>query len=192
MDLAGEDEQSFFMKVYRVTEETGPPVKLGSTPEEKAKIAAGYQFDLRSSQTLNFEPFDEGLPRSGQWRFGFVLADMNGDGHLDIVHGPPRRSLGPPVIFLGDGAGRWRRWPAKFPPQKYDYGHVAVADFNGYGHLDIAMGMHLLGITVLLGDGAGGFTTASKGMDPVDPHTGFSSHALVVVDWDGDGRVDLI
>jgi hypothetical protein len=191
-DLVGEDEQSFFVKGYRDSGGAGPSVRRSATPEEKAKIEATYQFDLPSSRTMRFEPFDEGLPRGGEWRNGFVLADMNGDGHLDVVHGLPRRGLGAPVVFLGDGAGRWRRWQTSFPPQRYDYGNVAVADFNGDGHLDIAMGMHLLGVTVLLGDGAGRFRAASDGLDPLSPHTAFSSHALVAVDWDGDGHVDLI
>ena len=192
-DLAGEDEQSFLVKMYRGDGGgVGPSVQRSTTPEDKAKIAATYQFDLRPSQTMRFEPFDEGLPRSGQWRNGFVLADMNGDGHVDIVHGVPRGGLGSPVIFLGDGAGRWRRWQTSFPAQRYDYGNVAVADFNGDGHHDIAMGMHLIGVTVLLGDGAGRFRAASDGLDPLGPNTAFSSHALVAVDWDGDGHVDVI
>jgi hypothetical protein len=69
---------------------------------------------------------------------------------------------------------------------------VAVADFNGDGHLDIAMGMHLLGVTVLLGDGGGRFRAASNGLDPLSTQTAFSSRALVAVDWDGDGHIDLI
>jgi hypothetical protein len=195
VDLAGEDENSFLIKVYRDTGSpdfaTPLPAKK-MTPEDQARIAASYEFDLRPSQTISFEPFDQGLPRAGQWRYGFALADMNGDGHLDIVHGPPRRAGGIPVVFLGDGAGRWRRWQASFPPQRYDYGHVAVADFNKDGHLDLALGMHLLGMTVLLGDGTGRFKTGSQGMDPVDPRKAFSSHALVAVDWDRDGHLDLV
>lgn len=191
VDLAGEDDATFFVKVYRPVESTAdaPPARPA---EDKAKIAASYAVDLETSTTMRFEPFGEGLPRTGQWRYGFVLVDMNGDGHLDIVHGPPRRASGPPIIFLGDGAGRWRQWQATFPPARYGYGNVAVADFNRDGHLDIAMGIHLLGMTVLVGDGAGRFTTASTGMDPLDPHTAFSSHALVAVDWDGDGHIDLV
>jgi FG-GAP-like repeat/FG-GAP repeat len=189
-DLAGEDETSFLVKIYRVTEI--PPAVIDMTPEEKLKVAKAYEFDLKTSRTMSFEPFDEGLPRAGQWRYGFALVDMNGDGHLDIVHGSPRRQPGPPVIFLGDGAGHWRRWQTSFPPGRYDYGNVAVADFNRDGHLDIALGMHLLGITVLLGDGTGRFKSSSTGMDPPDPQKAFSSHALVAVDWDGDGHVDLV
>lgn len=194
MDLAGQDENFLLVKVYR---DTGPePVQQsmpkGMSLEEKARIAATYETELRTSQTMAFEPFDEGLPRRGQWRAGFALADMNGDGHVDIVHGPPRRSPGAPLVFLGDGAGRWRRWQTSFPPQRYDYGQVVVADFNRDGHLDLALGMHLLGITVVLGDSAGRFRSASQGMDPLSPQTAFSSHALVAVDWDGDGHLDLV
>jgi len=194
VDLAGEDEQSFLIKTYRAVDEAPEPTPLTPrlTQEDKARVAATYEFTLPSSQTLSFEPFDQGLPRSGQWRFGFVLADMNGDGHLDIVHGPPRRSGGSPVVFLGDGAGRWRRWQTSFPAQRYDYGNVVVADFNKDGHLDIALGMHLLGVAVVLGDGTGRFKAGSQGMDPPDPRKAFSSHALVPVDWDGDGHLDLV
>src|SRR5262245_42878837 len=83
-------------------------------------------------RSLVFEPFGRGLPTRGQWRNGFAVADMNGDGHPDIVHGPPRKVRGGPVVFLGDGRGGWTVWKdARFPAAPYDYGTAAVADFNG-------------------------------------------------------------
>jgi len=58
---------------------------------------------------LRFTPFGQGLPPSGQWREGFAITDMNGDGHPDIVSGPPRKAPGAgPVIFLGNGKGSCR------------------------------------------------------------------------------------
>src|SRR5260370_3999549 len=144
--------------------------------------------------SVRFVRYDAGLPTSGQWREGFRIADMNGDGHPDIVHGPARKQSGPPVIFLGDGKGSWSPWKAaRFPALAYDYGDVEVADFNRDGHLDIALAVHLHGFFVLTGDGHGNFQNSSVGLESSaggDP--GFSSRAIRAVDWNGDGLPDLV
>jgi hypothetical protein len=142
---------------------------------------------------LRFVSFDQGLPKSGQWREGFRVADLNGDGHPDIVHGPPRKQPGPPVIFLGDGKGSWKRWTeATFPALPYDYGDVEVADFNRDGNPDLALAVHYRGIVVLTGDGHGNFSNSSAGLGlDTTGWSGFSSRAIRAVDWNGDGVADL-
>ena len=87
-----------------------------------AALAIGVASQTNTKpQCMRFAPFGEGLPTSGQWREGFRIADMNEDGHPDIVHGPRRKEAGPPVIFLGDGKGSWTRWAeARFPSLPYD------------------------------------------------------------------------
>jgi hypothetical protein len=148
-----------------------------------------------ASARLRFTFFGRGLPSSGQWREGFAIADMNGDGYPDIIHGPPRKAPGAgPVIFLGDGKGSWSRWrEARFPPLAYDYGDVQVGDFNGDGHQDLAFVVHLRGLIALLGDGKGGFRDASEGLDfALGGKTAFSSITLRLVDWSGDGRPDIL
>jgi hypothetical protein len=144
--------------------------------------------------SVRFVRFDAGLPTSGQWREGFRIADMNGDGHPDIVHGPARKQSGPPVIFLGDGKGSWTRWKeAQFPSLDYDYGDVEVADFNRDGHLDIALAVHLHGFFVLTGDGKGNFQNASAGLESnAGGASAFSSRAIRAVDWNNDGLPDLV
>jgi hypothetical protein len=141
-----------------------------------------------SNTTVRFEESSEGLPTVGSWRNGAAIADMNGDGHLDIVT-PPQRgpsSNGLPAIFLGDGKGKWRGWDTIFP-YGVDYGGVAVADFNKDGHMDIACAVHLRGIRVFLGDGKGGFVDASKGL----PNEEFSSRRVIIGDFDHDGYPDI-
>jgi FG-GAP-like repeat len=204
IQVVKEDAKFYYYKVYRVPPPDGPVANAKpkeTTEEDKQKVAATYRVDVQESDRLRFVPWSTGLPTSGQWRDGFDLADMNGDGHLDIVHGPPRKGLTNPVIFLGDGKGGWQRWRnTKYPPVAFDYGDVAVADFNHDGHLDMALGMHLRGIQVLLGDGKGNFTNWSEGLDFSVPGSkgangdpgGFSSKALAVTDWDGDGRPDVL
>jgi hypothetical protein len=193
VDLAGEDDTTYWVKVYRIQPTAKAAATTPADTSAAAAIAASYRVTTREGHLLSFEPFDRGLPQSGQWRNGFVLADMNGDGHLDIVHGPARKRPGPPVIFLGNGKGDWRRWTeATFPAARYDYGDVAVADFNGDGRPDIAMGMHLLGVTALLQDGAGRFRLGDRGMDNGSAAAGFSSRAILALDWTGTGRADVV
>jgi hypothetical protein len=159
-----------------------------------------------------------GLPRAGQWRDGFVLVDFDGDGRLDLVHGPARKSPERvPQIFSGDGAGNFKidtRY--RFPKLPLDYGDVAVADFDGDGALDLAVASHLIGIAVLVrrGDAFEPYATdigllgatndtrpgdkPAKGAKDGKPAAGatasgsFSSRAIEATDWNGDGRVDLI
>jgi hypothetical protein len=199
IDVVKEDDKFFYYKVYRSSGGHGPaagPVKV--TPEETKKIAAAYEVDTVESHRLRFVPFSAGLPTSGQWRNGFDLADMNEDGHLDIVHSAARKAAGPPVIFLGDGKGNWRHWSeARFPRLPYDYGDAAVGDFNGDGHVDIALGVHLRGLMALTGDGKGNFKDAGKGLDFLLPGTGngdlgFSSRTVLVADWNHDGKPDIL
>jgi FG-GAP-like repeat/FG-GAP repeat len=138
---------------------------------------------------LTFHPVDSGLPKSGMWRHGFAVADMNGDGRPDLVFTSPRKEPGPPRIFLNDGRGHFARWAeAKFPAMTFDYGAVAAADFDGNGTTDLAVGSHYIGVTVLLGDNRGTFTAVSDGFEY--PST-FSSRALTAIDWNGDGRLDV-
>lgn len=194
-DVAEERPESFVVKVYDVAERQ-PPV----TPEGDEQVTVGElreQVDLPERELRGLIPVDEGLPRSGQWRQGFEIADLNGDGHPDIVHGPARKGRGEPVVFLGDGEGSWRRWrEARFEGPALDYGDVAVADFNGDGRLDVAFAVHLRGLQVFVAEGDGVFTTWSEGLDYQVPGEGtvasFSSRAIDAIDWNGDAHPDLV
>lgn len=140
----------------------------------------------------------DGLPSAGQWRQGFAIADIDGDGNLDIVHGPARKGDGVPKIFLGDGKGDWKLWrEATFDGPSLDYGDVAVADFDGDGNLDIALAVHLRGVLIMKGDGHGHFRRWGEGLPYWVPGAGdkplaYSSRVIAAVDWNRDGRMDLL
>lgn len=192
------DAHTFYAKIYQV-KAYYPKVARGTpTPEELATAAATYPGPPATERHWSLEPFDAGLPHKGQWRNGFAIADMNGDGHPDIVAGPARKGAPEPTIFLGDGLGHWHVWEqASFPPAPYDYGDVAVADFNGDGHPDIALAMHQRGLLVLVGDGHGHFKKWSRGIQLVGQAgakkgTVFTSRTVIAGDWNGDGRPDVI
>ncbi len=189
-----EDEDYFYFRVYDFpsVEES----RRGPSEGERAEVRAEFQAEeVPTVDRLKAVSFGEGLPARGQWRNGFDLADMNGDGHLDIVHGPYRKGPRVPQVFLGDGAGSWRPWAADYPPLPYDYGDAAAADFDGDGRQDIALAMHMTGIVVLVRDEDDSFrrwTDSLKLRGEEGGEGAFTSRTLVDVDWNGDGRPDLL
>src|SRR5581483_178948 len=177
LQVVREDSRYFYYKVFNVTDATAAP----SSPP----AVSDYSVHVPSTSRVRFVPFDEGLPRTEQWRNAFAVADMNGDGAPDIVTTSPRKDPGPPRIYLGDGRGHWHRWStATFPALDYDYGGIAVADLNGDGAPDIVEAAHLRGVFVLYGDRKGTFQGAR-----VSP---FSSQSVVVTDWNHDGHPDVV
>ena len=163
-----------------------------------AEMEELHRVELGTVDRLEFTAFDEGLPREGQWRQGFEVVDMNGDGVRDIVHGPARKGSQVPVVFLGDRQGKWRVWrEVSWPRAPYDYGDVAVADIDGDGRLDIGLGVHLRGLLVVAQTAPGRFEVRSEGLYMDVPGQGgdaggFSSKAVSFADWNGDGRPDLV
>ena len=170
---------------------------VASSPPRVAPAPPCGNAPIPSEERLAFVQVDSGLPRSGQWRDGFDLADMNGDGDLDLVHGPRRKGVASPAIFLGNGEGRFNPWrTAHYPPLPYDYGDAKAADFDGNGLMDVALSSHLRGLTVLVQEGDGHFSPWAGGLDLRLPAGGveppFASRAIAVIDWNGDGRPDLL
>ncbi|WP_208280407.1 FG-GAP-like repeat-containing protein [Massilia oculi] len=136
------------------------------------------------------------LPQANDQTEGAVLADMNGDGHLDLVLASPSQ---PNRLLTNDGKGRFRdeshRLELTVPMETRE---VHVLDVNGDGKLDIVF----FNITsnnagwekdpqtrLLVNDGKGNYRDETTARLPA--HT-FSSWAGTVVDFNGDGAPDLL
>lgn len=195
LEILSENEKEFRLKRLLPTGEVAVRPAKPPAPD-LAAIAKQFEVALPEVDRLRLEPFDRGLPRTGQWRNGFDLADLDGDGKLELLFGPARKGRPIPIVFRQDGAGSWSIDPSRrFPPGRYDYGDLKVADWNGDGALDLALGMHLLGVVALIDGGGGEYAAANPALETLpSPGEGgvFSSRALRVADWDRDGRPDLI
>jgi hypothetical protein len=123
---------------------------------------------------------------SGSRPEGMAIADVDGDGNADIAI--TNQSAAQVTVLLGDGAGGLT--PAAgspVPTGAQPYG-IVTADFNRDAAPDLAVANSGDGtVSVLLGDGSGGFTPA-----PGSPLAGFSGAiGLAAADLDGDAAPDL-
>lgn len=125
-----------------------------------------------------------------------AVGDVNSDGQLDIVAtatatGPSRAQQLPLsralTLLLADGRGSFRS--SRLPLRTGEPWFAVISDVNGDRKPDIVVTHHELNLlTVLIGDGRGGFVEATA--SPFD----FGHHAFhaVVSDLNRDGNVDVI
>jgi len=125
-----------------------------------------------------------------------AVADVNGDGQLDLVVANSCASAGSSGcgngsvgVLLGNGDGTFKKavtYPAGFFPIS-----VAVADLNGDGKPDVVVtnvqenGNGSVGI--LLGNGDGTFASVVSYASG-----GFSPQSVAVADVNGDGKLDVV
>lgn len=117
--------------------------------------------------------------------YSFALADVDGDGHLDLVSAMSsgfQSSTGTLTVSLGNGRGTF----AKTSSQPVEGPRIeAAADIDGDGRPDIVLSHPSPKLTVLTNQGRGVFAAGETLALPIQ------SHAVATGDVNGDGRVDL-
>jgi hypothetical protein len=129
---------------------------------------------------------DGGVYSTKNFAGAVAAADVNGDGKLDLI------TNGVDVL-LGNGDGTFSQG-VSVPVPTDDDAPVVVGDFNGDGNLDVGLvpiscqqSCQEKQITVLLGDGKGGFQSPLQFAISISGLVGFSA-----ADFNNDGRLDFV
>jgi hypothetical protein len=133
--------------------------------------------------------FDQIVIPVGKGPGSLVVADLNHDAKPDII---VANTVDETVsVLLGDGKGHFAPAPGSPFPCGKNPNDIAVADMNGDGNLDLVIAnTGTPFITILLGDGKGGFRPS--------PHSPFFTqsyphvHGIALGDFNGDGKLDIV
>ena len=120
----------------------------------------------------------------GEGANAVAVADLNGDGHLDMVVANAS-GVG---VRLGNGDGTFQAAVSYSLPAENTANAVAIADLNGDGYPDLAIASrYSASVFVLLGNGDGTFKA------PVEYNSGgIFGTSVAIADLNGDGHPDLV
>ncbi|HZU31368.1 MAG TPA: VCBS repeat-containing protein [Candidatus Angelobacter sp.] len=152
-------------------------------------MLAAVLFAMNYYRAAPAQHFDQTVIPVGKAPVSVAIADVNHDGKPDlIIANTADETIS---IFLGDGKGHFTAAPGSPFPCGKAPNDIAVADMNHDGNPDLIIAnTETPLITVLLGDGKGGFKPSAH--SPFDTHSRPHVHGVAVADFNGDGKPDVI
>jgi hypothetical protein len=129
-----------------------------------------------------------------------LIADLDGDGHLDVLakycHSREYSVLPPPGLYLARGRG-----DGSFEETEYqeaanchvggDRWQLSASDLDGDGDLDLVTNQGSVGLSILPNPGDGRFSAATLLMLEEDGEEVFPA-AFSVGEWDGEPGTDIL
>jgi hypothetical protein len=126
------------------------------------------------------------LPNKPDRSYSAPLADLDGDGSLDMVISNDRPD--PKIVLLNDGKGNFRMG-GTFGDPNWSTRNVVLADFNGDGFPDIAVANRPGPAQVCFNAGLFQDGHAHFKCKPFAPET---SSSILAADMNGDGKIDIV
>src|SRR5438309_1439629 len=175
-------------------------VFIGGSPGAPARLFVQRR---DGSFVESSQPYPWTNQRYEDW--GAQFFDANGDGRLDLYVASGGYQLAPVSALLQDrlyinqGNGRFVRDSAALPPMLTSTAAIAVGDFNGDGRPDLFVGGRVTprnypypARSYLLRNDGGHFTDVTEQVCPELAHSYGMVTDAVWIDFDGDGRLDLV
>ena len=184
---------AFFVVVAAFSWTTASPKVTGQTRPTSAGRTA-YAAALTPLDALFQAPwrgFDTGIFGSGFGPSSFAVGDLDGDGDLDILVGDSFFGS-PGISVLKNNGDQTFAAPVYYPvPLQEVVGEVALVDFDFDGDLDAFATIRgsfdqMTKIKVWRNNGDGTFAA------PVEFTTGQGPAGLVIADFTGDGKPDVV
>lgn len=144
-----------------------------------------------SSQIPLFSPAPGSPVTVGKGPGQVILADVNGDGRLDLVTRHLLERL--LTVQLGDGTGRFAAAPSGQISLSYMPGALELGDVNSDKILDLGVTISDRdAVDIFLGDGKGGFSRVAASPFTVSAAVEFNTRSLHLVDLNEDGKPDIV
>jgi hypothetical protein len=150
-----------------------------------ASTSTGTPQTVNAVSSSGFNPASGSPISVGTSPDGVAIADFNGDGIPDMAIA--NFGSNNVTILLGNGTGGFTIATGSPVAVGNAPAAIAIGDFNDDGKVDLVVANSSDNtITILLGNGTGGFTPTAKAVN-----AGNHPLALAVADYNGDGKADV-